>query len=104
MPIHPLLEWEMAQVVPLLLLSASVMRPTLAAPAARKTTTFACLSMSLFLASNTQAAPKPKRDNELTSRAAVAASWRRTRLIVRLSGQAPPVELQTYVRRRRDGI
>ena len=94
----------MAQVVPLLLLSASVMRPTLAAPAARKTATFAMLAMSLFFASNTQAAPKPKLDNELSSRAAVAASWRRTRLIVRLSGQSLPVELQTYVRGRLDLI
>ena len=94
----------MAQVVPLLLLSASVMRPTLAAPAARKTTTFAALALSFFCSLSAQAAPKPKLDSELSARAAVGASWRHTRLIVRLNGQSLPVELQTYVRGRLDLI
>src|SRR6476620_3033365 len=94
----------MAQVVPLLLFSASVMRPTLAAPAARKMATFAALALSFFYSSSTQAAPKPKLDHELSSRAAVSAAWRRTRLIVRLNGQSLPAQLVAYQRGHLDLI
>src|SRR6185436_21195344 len=94
----------MAQVVPLLLPSESVMRPTLAAPAARKTATFAALALSVFYSSSAQAAPKPKLDHELSSRAAVGASWRHTRLIVRMNGQSLPSGLVAYQRAHLDVI
>src|SRR5262245_1265273 len=94
----------MAQMVPLLLFSPAVMSPHLSRPAARKTATFAALALSFFYSSYAQAAPNLKLDKELSSRAAMGASWRRTRLIVKLSGQSVPPELQTYLRGRLDLI
>src|SRR6185369_8181572 len=93
----------MAQVVPLLLLSASDMRPTLAAPAARKTA-FAALALLFFHSFRAQAAPTPKLDHELSARAAVGASWRQTRLIVRMNGQPLPAALLAYQRGHLDLI
>src|SRR5262245_45757331 len=94
----------MAQMVPLLLFSPAVMSPHLSRPAARKTAAFAAMSMSVSYSSYAQAAPNPKIDKELSSRATIGASWRRTRLIVKLSGQSLPPELQTYLRGRLDLI
>jgi len=82
-----------------------------AAPAARKTAVFAALAISLFYASSALAQGTPARrgnsqkfDQELSSRAQLSASWRRTRLIVRLNGKPLPPELQIYQRGRLDLI
>src|SRR5258708_6101066 len=90
------------------------MIPTLAAPAARKTATFATLAVSLCYSCSALAgqsdSPSPrvsaqlKLDHELSARAAVGATWRQTRLIVQLNGKPLPPELQLYQRAHLDLI
>src|SRR5213075_1711248 len=48
------------------------------------------------------AAQELKLDRELTTRAALGAAWRQTRLIVQLNGKPLPSELKVYVRARLD--
>src|SRR5262245_2525447 len=81
------------------------------APAARKAVVFTALALSLFYGSSALAQGTPVRrgkpqkfDQELSSRAQLAASWRLTRLIVRLNGKPLPPELQVYQRGRLDLI
>src|SRR5262245_2680298 len=87
------------------------MRLPLAAPAARKTAAFAVLALSLFSSSPTFAGQSGKAfgnphklDQELTSRIATGATWRQTRLIVRLNGKPLPAALQAYRRSHLDLI
>src|SRR5215510_12433941 len=83
------------------------MRLTFAAPAARKTATFAALALSLFYSGPALAQGRGairKLDQELTARNAIHATWRQTRLIVRLNGKPLPPELQLYRRAHLDLI
>src|SRR5207237_7719947 len=104
----------MVQVGPLLLSSASVMDLISAAPAARKAVAFGALALSLCWSWSATAqtggtsrrleAQEFKLDRELTSRAALGAAWRQTRIIVQLNGKSLPPELKLYQRARLDLI
>src|SRR5262249_29637547 len=89
------------------------MRLPCAAPAARKTAAFAvlALSLSLFSSSPTFAGQAGKAfgnphklDQELAARLTTGATWRQTRLIVRLNGKPLPAELERYRRGHLDLI
>jgi subtilisin family serine protease len=87
------------------------MRLPLAAPAARKTAVFAALALSLFFSSPTFAGQAGKAfgnphklDQELAARLATGATWRQTRLIVRLNGKPLPAALERYRRGHLDLI
>ncbi len=102
----------MAQVVPLLLLSASVMSLLVAIASSSKDGDFRRAGPVVVLFRHVRSPRATRRAgrirtnwiNELSARAATGAAWRQTRLIVRLNGKPLPLELVPYRRAHLDLI
>src|SRR5438552_18063060 len=104
----------MVQVVLLLLLRSAVMASLFAVSARRKAAAVAVVAWSACWGIPTYAgqadgtarplSAQPKLDHELSTRAALGASWRQTRVIVEMNGKPLPSELRSYQRAHLDLI